>query len=128
MYTLAIQRDFIAQHFLFGADWGAENELHAHHYRIEVLLEGNRLDQHGYLVDIVALEESVEALVARYKNQILNEQPAFAGLNPSIEHFSRILCQAIDQDLVADNICAVTLKVWENEIAWAAFRQERPCE
>ncbi len=128
MYALAIQRDFIAQHFLFGGDWGAENELHAHHYRIEVLLEGNRLDQHGYLVDIVALEASMEALVGRYKDQILNDQPEFAGLNPSIEHFSRILCQAIEQDLNADNICAVTLKVWENEIAWASFRQERLCE
>jgi 6-pyruvoyltetrahydropterin/6-carboxytetrahydropterin synthase len=32
MYTVAVRRDFIAQHYLIGGDWGAENELHAHHY------------------------------------------------------------------------------------------------
>jgi 6-pyruvoyltetrahydropterin/6-carboxytetrahydropterin synthase len=32
MYTVAVRRDFIAQHYRIGGDWGAENELHAHHY------------------------------------------------------------------------------------------------
>ena len=35
-YTLAVKRDFVARHFLFGADWGAENQLHSHHYQVEV--------------------------------------------------------------------------------------------
>ena len=53
MYTLAVRRDFIARHFLIGGDWGPENNEHAHHYRVEVQLEGSSLDKHGYLVDIV---------------------------------------------------------------------------
>ena len=40
MYTLAVKRNFIAQHFLIGGDWGEENYLHSHHYVLEVLLEG----------------------------------------------------------------------------------------
>lgn len=48
LYTVAVQRDFVAQHFLFGGDWGPENELHSHHYKVEVQLEGNGLDQHRY--------------------------------------------------------------------------------
>ena len=37
MYTLAVKRDFIAQHFLVGGDWGEENENHAHQYKTENL-------------------------------------------------------------------------------------------
>ena len=40
MYQLAVTRDFVAQHYLIGGDWGAENSRHSHAYRIEVLLSG----------------------------------------------------------------------------------------
>ncbi len=125
-YTIAVQRDFVAQHFLFGGDWGAENQRHSHHYRIEVLLDGTELDQHGYLVDIVDIETQLEALVAYYRDNILNELPEFKGLNPSIEHLSRIFCDSFSERISAPNIKTVTVKIWENEIAWAAYRRERP--
>ena len=91
MYILAVKRDFVARHFLVGGDWGAENELHSHHYQVEVQLEGKILDEHGYLVDIVAVEAHLDELVAYYRDQTLNDLPEFAGLNPSIEHFARLL-------------------------------------
>ena len=94
-YTLAVKRDFVARHFLFGGDWGAENQLHSHHYQVEVQLEGRTLDKHGYLVDIVAVEAHLEELVAYYRDQTLNDLPEFAGLNPSIERFARLLCQSL---------------------------------
>ena len=122
MYSVSVKRDFIAQHYLIGGDWGAENELHSHHYQAEVQLEGETLDQHGYLVDIVDIEQSLNALVARYRDHILNDLPEFEGLNPSIEHLSRILCQAMAAQIQAKNLNAVTVKLWENEIAWAAYR------
>lgn len=125
MYTVAVKRDFIAQHHLIGGDWGAENDLHSHHYQIELQLHGERLDQHGYLVDIVDIERILNALVERYRDCTLNDQAEFAGLNPSIEHFSRILCQAISAQVTAPNIRALQVKLWENDIAWAAYRLER---
>jgi 6-pyruvoyltetrahydropterin/6-carboxytetrahydropterin synthase len=90
MYTLAVQRDFIASHYLIGGDWGPENQLHSHHYRVEVILESPELDRHGYIVDIVDLETNLENLVDYFKDQTLNELVEFKGLNPSIEHFCRI--------------------------------------
>ncbi len=122
MYTVAVKRDFVAQHFLIGGDWGAENEWHSHHYQVEVQLWGETLDQHGYLVDIVDIETNLEALVAHYRDKTLNELPEFAGLNPSIEHFSRIFCRALAERIQAPNLSAITLKIWENEIAWASYR------
>jgi len=125
MYTVAVKRDFIAQHYLIGGDWGAENERHAHHYQIEVQLEGAILDQHGYLADIVEIENALTALVDHYRNCTLNEMPEFAGLNPSIEHFCRILCQALNAHLHMGNIQAITVKLWENDIAWASYCLEK---
>ncbi len=124
MYTLAVQRDFVARHFLVGGDWGPENDLHSHHYRLEVQLEGTTLDQHGYLVDIVALEAHLEELVAYYRDRTLNELPEFAGLNPSIEHFARLLGQEL-LSRIKEPLSAVKVRIWENDIAWAAYRQQR---
>jgi 6-pyruvoyltetrahydropterin/6-carboxytetrahydropterin synthase len=122
MYSVAVKRDFIAQHYLIGGDWGAENELHSHHYILELVLDGSVLDRHGYLIDIVNIENTLETLVAYYRDRTLNELPEFAGLNPSIEHFSRILCQALAAQIAAPNISALTVRLWENEIAWAAYQ------
>jgi 6-pyruvoyltetrahydropterin/6-carboxytetrahydropterin synthase len=123
-YTLAVERDFVARHYLVGGDWGAENELHSHHYQVEVQLEGKTLDEHGYLVDIVAVEAHLEELTAYYRDQTLNDLPEFTGLNPSIEHFARILCQEL-LSRVKEPLSAVTVRIWENDIAWAAYREER---
>ena len=123
MYTIAVKRDFVAQHFLIGGDWGPENEWHSHHYVVEVQLEGAELDKHGYLVDIVDIEHNLEALVAYYKDKTLNEFPEFDGLNPSIEHFSRIFCNQLAERITAPNLNAITIKIWENDIAWASYRK-----
>lgn len=124
MYTIAVKREFDAQHFLIGGDWGAENELHTHHYQVEVQLQGTVLDQHGYLVDIVDIEAHLDSLVERYRGKTLNDQPQFAGLNPSIENFCRIFCQQLISSFHAENLSAIKIKLWENEIAWASYQQD----
>jgi len=125
MYVTAVKRDFVAQHFLFGGDWGRENQPHSHHYAVELQLEGDTLDGHGYMVDIVDIEQQLTAAVDRYRDTLLNDQPAFAELNPSIEHFARILAEQLSESIPADNVRTLTVKIWENEIAWTAYRMER---
>jgi len=125
MYTLGVKREFIARHFLIGGDWGPENYPNSHHYVLELQMEGADLDQHGYLVDIVDVEKYLDELVGYYKEQMLNDKPEFAGLNPSIEHFARILATSLSKRIQADNITAIKVVLWENESAWAACRVER---
>ncbi len=124
MYALAVQREFVAQHYLIGGNWGAENERHSHHYRIELRLAGDTLDQHGYLVDIVDVEAGLDALVSSFRDKTLNDLPEFAGLNPSIEHFSRILCEALAARITANTLREISVTVWENQIAWASYAKE----
>lgn len=125
MITISIQRDFIAQHYLVGGDWGAENELHSHHYKIEVMLEGEDLDKHGYLIDLHDVETELDTLIGRYRDKTLNDLPPLEGMNPSIERFCRLLCEELNEALYAPNITAISVKLWENTIAWAAYDLER---
>ena len=121
MYSVAVQRKFVAQHFLIGGDWGAENQKHSHAYAIELILTGDRLDRHGYLVDIVDIEGQLDGLVAYYRDRTLNDLPEFAGLNPSIEHFAQIVCATLAARLKAETLTELTVKLWETDIAWASF-------
>jgi 6-pyruvoyltetrahydropterin/6-carboxytetrahydropterin synthase len=124
MYTVAVERSFVARHFLVGGDWGPENLLHSHPYKVEVQLQGAALDGHGYLVDIVDIEFHLDEIVAYFRDRTLNELPEFAGLNPSIEHFSRIFCRMLRQRLSAANLQTLNVKIWETHIAWAAYRED----
>jgi 6-pyruvoyltetrahydropterin/6-carboxytetrahydropterin synthase len=125
MYTLGVRREFIARHFLIGGDWGPENFPNSHHYILELQLKGAELDQHGYLVDIVDVEKHLEDIVGYFKEQTLNEKHEFAGLNPSIEHFSRIVCTMLNERIKAKNISKLKVVLWEHANAWAAFSIER---
>lgn len=125
MYTLGVKRDFIARHFLIGGDWGAENFPNSHHYVLELQLEGKELDQHGYLVDIMDVEKCLDEIIGQYREQMLNDCPAFEGLNPSIEHFARILAMSLSERIQAKNISAMKVMLWENESAWAAYSVQR---
>lgn len=125
MYTLGVRREFIAHHFLIGGDWGPENFPNSHRYILELQLEGRNLDQHGYLVDIVDVEKHLDEVVGYYKEQMLNEKPEFAGLNPSIEHFARILATMLNERIKAEHTTCLKVVLWEHEHAWAAYRVVR---
>lgn len=125
MYTLAVRRNFIARHFLIGGDWGAENFPNSHHYILELQLEGSELDQYGYLIDIINVEKHLDDVVNYYREQMLNEKAEFAGLNPSLEHFSQIIATTLNEKIKAKNISTLKVVLWEHENAWAAFTVNR---
>jgi 6-pyruvoyltetrahydropterin/6-carboxytetrahydropterin synthase len=73
----------------------------------------------------VDVEKHLDEVVNYYKEQMLNEKPEFEGLNPSIEHFARILTDSLNIRINAPNITRLKVKLWENEGAWAAFSVDR---
>jgi 6-pyruvoyltetrahydropterin/6-carboxytetrahydropterin synthase len=110
MYRLAISRDFIAQHYLIGGDWGDENKLHSHHYRVEAHIEGTELNEHGYLM----------AVIARFRDRSLNDQAEFGDANPSLERFARILHEDLNRNMpLGEAKLSVTL--WENDTDFAGY-------
>jgi 6-pyruvoyltetrahydropterin/6-carboxytetrahydropterin synthase len=123
MYTVAVQRDVIAQHYLISGDFGAENQPHSHHYRVEVRLSGDSLDAHGFLVDIDLVSTVIDTVLTGVRDKTLNDLPEFSGLNPSIEHLARILCQACKSRIKEARLSEIRVTIWESATAWAAYAE-----
>lgn len=130
MHHLGLIRPFRAFHYLVGGDWGAENQLHSHDYRVEWTLGGPLLDHHGYLLDLVAVEALLDAAVAEVKDRTLNDLPAFQGLNPSVERLARWLSDRLIAGRPAwdpeGRLTTSVVKVWEHEAAWASWTTDLP--
>lgn len=127
-FQVGVLADFVAQHYLFGGDFGPEGSLHSHHYRVELTVSGGKLDRHGFLVDIVRLREELGRLVERYRDRTLNDLPDFSGLNPGVEVVARAMAVSLERALASEPFDGLTLKLWENDTAWASYRVVRSIE
>ncbi len=91
---------------------------------MEARFDGPELDHHGYLVDICEIEAVLDTLVDQYRDKTLNRLAEFEGLNPSLEHFARIICDAISKNIQTQILKSITVTLWENDIAWAAYMKD----
>ena len=124
MYSLGMRREFSARHYLSGGDWGAENIEHPHRYRMELVLEAESLDCNGFLVDIVEVADHLDAVVAHFQDKTLNTLAVFSSLNPSIERLALVLHDAFRERLAHLVLNAMTVTIWEDEIAWTSYRAD----
>ncbi len=122
MYSLGVRKSFDARHYLVGGDWGPENIEHAHHYRMELRLEARELDQYGFLVDIVEVEKHMVEVTAKLQGKTLNELESLAGLNPSIEQLATVIHGVFRKRLANFHLEALTVTIWEDDIAWTSYR------
>lgn len=120
-YSVTVRREFVAWHFLIGGDFGPENERNSHRYRVEARYEGPALDEHGFLLDIDEVDKLLDAVADRYRDQTLNDFTEFEGLNPSVEHFARIIGDALT--VRRPNLAALEVTVWEDDSAGAGHRR-----
>jgi len=121
VYTLCLKKDFSARHYLIGGDWGDENHPHAHDYKLELRLSAAELDRHEYLVDLVDVETHIEDAIAGYRDSMLNDTKSFAGRNPSLELFARILWDDLHSRLEKYQLSGMVVRLWEHDSAWAQW-------
>ena len=67
-----------------GGDWGKENEWHSHPYRLEVVFEGDALDEHGYLIDISVVEPRLDALATGIAARCSTTCPSSRARTPGL--------------------------------------------
>ena len=120
-YELTVTREFIAQHYLTVPDpEPPEGEVHSHHFTVELRFSGPELGEYGYLVNIDAVDALLDELEARYRDALLNDLPEFEGLNPSIEHFSRLFGDRVEDALSNPTPTGLTVRIWEDDTSWAS--------
>ncbi|WP_058533490.1 6-pyruvoyl trahydropterin synthase family protein [Legionella saoudiensis] len=123
MHSLIFQKKFIAQHFLFGKDFGPENKVHSHHYTFELEIENALLDSYNFLIDIVDVQSHIDHIIHLFQDKILNEIPEFLNQNPSLEFFSKVLWKKFKEHLPCPENSLLTIRLWEDNIAQATYRE-----
>jgi 6-pyruvoyltetrahydropterin/6-carboxytetrahydropterin synthase len=124
MYTVTVSETFVAQHFLTVPDPGPEGEVHSHQFEVSVEFRGDSLGEYGYLVDIDAASDALTTVVEHYRDELLNDLPAFEGHNPSVEHFSRLFGDRLLELLDVPQVDELRVKLWEDDTAWAAHERQ----
>ena len=124
VYTVRVSRRFVAQHYLTVPDCGPENELHSHRFEVLVELAGSTLSDHDYLVDIDDLSLHVDDLVEAYTDVTLNDQPGFAGHNPSVERFTKVFCDRLLERVETARIEHARVCMREDETARVCYETE----
>ncbi|MEO1235539.1 MAG: 6-carboxytetrahydropterin synthase [Planctomycetota bacterium] len=130
------QYEFSAAHRLHVPDYTEEQNRatfgkcnnpagHGHNYRVEVAVRAP-IDPMGHTLDIAALDDAVDThVIDRLDHKHLNHDvPAFAELNPSVEHIVRVVWDMLEAGL-AQVLPSVTLdevKVWETGKTACAYR------
>lgn len=121
MYSVTVVGDFVARHVLTVPNAGPEGIPHSHHFEIELAFRGPELNQYGYLVDIDDVRQAFDVIEDRYGDELLNDLPEFAGNNPSVERFARVIWERVTDLVTDDPVAALAVTVWEDDQAAAAY-------
>ena len=121
MYSTTVLTDFVAQHYLTVPNPGPEGVPHSHHFEIEVTFRGPELNEYDYLVDIDDAEGALSEVADRYRDELLNDRPAFEGYNPSVERFARAVFERVADAAAADTGTELAVTAWEDDTAAAPY-------
>jgi 6-pyruvoyltetrahydropterin/6-carboxytetrahydropterin synthase len=111
-YRVTVTARFEAAHNLIDYEGGPE-PLHGHSYRVEAVLESDKLQRYDLAVDFLPARKALEALAAQFDYRYINEHPDFLGRNTSAENLARWFAEklATSGTLGWSNVAEVT--VWE---------------
>jgi 6-pyruvoyltetrahydropterin/6-carboxytetrahydropterin synthase len=123
MFEVAVEQSFASAHALRNYKGRCEN-VHGHNWKVRVVIEGEKLDATGMLVDFLDVKSLMGEILDRIDHQFLNEIPPFDVINPSAENIAEYFYQQMTGRL-AETPVAVRIrevKIWETEIQSATYR------
>ena len=100
---------------------GPEGELHAHDYRIDVVVERAELDEHGMVCDLDALRAALGAIVDRIDGRDLEEIRPPEAEAVTVEVFAKWLHSAVADAVRAGGGEMLTVRVWESPVAFGGY-------
>ncbi len=123
MFEVSVEQTFAAGHALRNYKGKCEN-VHGHNFKVQVTIEGDRLDDTGLLVDFIDLKNLMGAVIGRLDHQFLNEVAPFDVKNPSAENIAEYFHQEMTVGLLNTPVPVSIreVKVWETEIQSASYR------
>ena len=120
-YQILIEDGFSSAHALRHYH-GATEPLHGHNYRVQVLVEGKRLQKKvKYVTDFVALQKALRDVVKTLDYVNLNETPPFNKENPSAENLARYIADEVRNRWREPGVRLSSVTVWETDKTAARY-------
>ena len=120
MFEVSVQQMFAAAHALRGYKGKCEN-LHGHNYRVEVTVEGEKLNNIGLLTDFVDVKRAMKGLIDRLDHTNLNETAPCDVENPSAENIAYYFAVHVQKEL-EQGVRVARVTVWETDTSIAVYR------
>ena len=123
MFEVSVEQTFAAAHALRNYKGSCEN-IHGHNFRVQVTIQGDRVDQAGMLVDFLDVRDVMQKAMGRLDHQNLNEIAPFDVKNPSAENIAEYLYAEMTSGLANTPVPVriSEVKVWETDIQSASYR------
>ena len=120
MFELKIVNHFAAAHQLTMVAKKCEN-LHGHNWKVEVYVQGERLNDAGVLVDFGIIKGHVKEIMKRLDHKFLNELPDFQNTPPSSENLAVYVAESLQQLIDEPGVTVSRVTTWESEDACATY-------
>ena len=112
MFELTIKGNFCASHILHGHEGKCKN-LHGHTWKVEVVIESDRLDKVGRVVDFAVIKKELNSFLDTIDHVHLNDLPAFKDVNPTTENLAKYIYEGFSK--VCQPLKLKYVTVWESE-------------
>jgi len=121
MYQVGTAAEVRALHVMPGAP-PPEGELHAHDYRIEVVVERDELDDRAMVCDLDVLNAALDDVITVVRDADLEViRPADAEA-VTVEVFARWAHDTLAPAMRDEGVEVLTVRVWESPVAFGAYR------
>jgi 6-pyruvoyltetrahydropterin/6-carboxytetrahydropterin synthase len=123
IYTIKTISRFSAAHIIPGHP-GICARLHGHNFRMEVEVQGKKLNDIGILVDFQDVKAATQTIIDKIDHRYLNEIPPFDKISPTAENIAQWAYQHLKELLNSEQaqVCAVTL--WETDHGAVRYTEE----
>ena len=123
MFEVAVEQGFASAHALRNYKGRCEN-VHGHNWKVQVVIQGERLDDTGLLVDFIDVKNLMARIIDGIDHQFLNEIPPFDVVNPSAENIAEYFHQKMTEGLGETPVPVriTEVKIWETDIQSATYR------
>ncbi|MBC8439465.1 MAG: 6-carboxytetrahydropterin synthase [Deltaproteobacteria bacterium] len=122
LYEVYIKDYFAAAHVLKGYD-GACANMHGHNWIVEAYIQCTKLNQLGIGIDFLDVQAALKDVLSKLDHTFLNENPAFANINPTSETLSEFLFAELSQRLNTEHIRVSKVMVLESPGCGSSFQE-----
>ncbi len=121
MFKLKVEDHFSSAHYLRNYGGSCEN-LHGHNWKVELVVEGSKLNSSDILIDFKILKKFLKDVLSELDHKLLNDLPYFQNTNPSSERIAEYIFKKMKEKLSDyPDVKVKEVTVYETEKASATY-------